>query len=109
MVKYKITYPDYNIIQYKNLIKREEYENLIKPVQSLISNLDSIIAGLNKKKHKETIQFYENYKSKLKNVISDVGEFFIDDSPLGKAIKTGFIELPEYQGGKIKAIIEKWL
>lgn len=108
MIKCKITYPDHNIIQYKNLVKREEYENLIKPIQSLISNLDSIIAGLNKKKHKETIQLYEDHKSRLKNVLSDIGEFFIDDSPLGKSISTGIMELPEYQGGKIKTIIEKW-
>jgi hypothetical protein len=93
MDRYQITY-DNGITQEKNLISHEDYLNIIKPMLKIIYFLE-----INDNKKQANV---------LKSMVKELyGEYFTDKSPLGLAIKTGYLELPEYQGGKSKCKFKK--
>lgn len=88
-MKYKITYQNNNFVQYKTLIPHNHFEDVIKPAQQKIADLESA----QNKNNKETIQ--KQIKD-LKRIIGQ--DWFTDKSPLYKAITTGEIKLLPHQG-----------
>lgn len=92
--QYKITYAN-GFIQTKDLISQSDYDSVLVPLKNQIQELE--------KNGKESVKSKE-----LKNEIKEMfgSNFFTDDSPLYKAIETGYIELPESQGGKQKCKLE---
>lgn len=98
---YEITYEN-GIKQTLDMISRSVYENDIKPKNEEIYRLEVLMQSISKnnKKYKE----YDIAKKQLKSELSKYGNFFVDDSPLGKAIsdKTCIMHLPKSQGGDHK-------
>lgn len=94
---HKITYSN-GVTQYKNLIKHEDYLNVIKPIQNEIYELEC----KNYKKFKKQII---SLKVKLKSTFGE--EWFTDKSPLGLGITTGLLVLPKTQGGTTKISVSK--
>lgn len=94
---YQITYSN-GIIQICNLISREEYNSTIKIFKECITEFTNEMSSLSKnnKKYKALSQEIKL----LKDSISKYGDFFVDDSPLGKALfNGGYLILPLNQGG----------
>lgn len=81
MIKCKIIYPDYGIIQYKNLISHDIYLSIIKPTQVEINRLEILLPS---KKNKDYPKKSEEIKF-LENIIKKYGEFFTDKSPIYKS------------------------
>lgn len=105
-VLYKVTYSN-GVTQICNLISRYEYETTIKVYKEQIIDFTNQMSKLSKnsKKYQEL-----NQKCKELNMkISEYGDFFVDDSPLGKALwsASGYMELPLHQGGKHKVLFER--
>lgn len=71
---YRITYPKYKVQQTKNLVSHDRWKELMKMVEDKVVEKDVI---------KKT--FGES--------------FFTDKSPLGDALISGKLVLPENQGG----------
>jgi len=90
--KCKIEY-SCGIKQEKNLISHVEFDNVIKPKQKRI-------AELNQKGFKKTASIL---KSEILKTYGD--EWFTNKSPLYKSIKTGWLNLPKQQGGSKPCII----
>lgn len=115
--KYKITYFENGVIsQYKNLISQEEYKSVVKPLIDEISDLE-ILQNTYNKKNKKYSEVGLKIK-KLKSSLSKYGEYFTDESPLGKALlvdvcnmtdtwSSGFMYLPSSQGGMYFVKFEK--
>lgn len=88
-MKYKITYLNNGFVQYKTLIPHSYFEEIIKPAQQKIADLESA----QNKNNKEEIH------KQIKNLKRIIGQdWFTDKSPLYDAIKTGEIKLLPYQG-----------
>ena len=107
---YRITYPKYNVVQVKNLISHEDYENIYKKWNERKQELETEISGLNKKKHQDKIkelnQEIKGIKNKLLNFFGS--EFFTDASPIWLSQKYGGnMLLSDYQGGIIEVKLEK--
>lgn len=97
---YKITYPEYNVIQYKNLILTEDYVNDIKPLQIEIAKMEAISP---KSKFEKKISELKKY---LKQKYGS--EWFTDTCPLWDSQFTNNImELGPNQGGSCIAILKK--
>lgn len=96
---YRIVYPEpTETIQYKNLIKHEDFLNVIKPTEEKIAELE-------KDKSNQSLSIISNLK---KILLEDFGEqWFTDKSPLFFAIKSGILSLPKNQGGDLKILIQK--
>jgi hypothetical protein len=92
---YQITYASNGFIQDKTLISAENWNNILKPLKSVIE----IIEDDNKGKENEQSKLI---KQSLKLMFGDYSICFKEGSPLHKSIKTGFISLPEAQGGNHK-------
>ena len=90
--KYQITYTEHDvpITQQKYLIKHEDMLNIINPIQDVISTLEK------ENKYKPTKE-----SKQLKSLLVDMfgGMWFTDESPLGRAMKTGKLELAAHMGG----------
>ena len=95
--KYKITY-DNGMVQHKYLITEHDYANILKPIEFVIRDMEE------KNKFKSTKES-NILKAYLVKKFGDV--LFTEESPLGKAIKSGILSLPETQGGDSKCIIKK--
>lgn len=93
--KFKIIYSN-GVNQEKILISQEEYKNTIKPKLEEIIKLESELIGLGKK-NKRRVEIEDSIK-KIEDSIN-IGEFFTSESPLGKALTTGILVLPNCQGG----------
>lgn len=107
---YRITYPEYNVSQVKNLISHADYENIYKKWSERKQELELEISTLNRKKHgdriKELSQEIKNIKTKLNNFFGS--EFFTDESPLWLSRKCGGnMLLSPWQGNVIEVIIEE--
>lgn len=103
---YQVTYEN-GATQICRLISRQEYNNTIKVYREQINDYISQMFGLSKnnKKYKELAQKCKELKEK----ISEYGDFFVSDSPLGKALFSSHyynLELPPQQGGKHKVLFE---
>jgi len=92
---YRIEYSN-GMVQYKNLITDEDYQRIIKPIDSAVGQLNI---------HKEYSSQVHSLKKTIKDLFGD--EYFTDVSPLFLAIKTGKLILPESQGGEHKVKINK--
>lgn len=92
---YQITYASNGFIQDKTLISAENWDKILKPLKSAIS----IIEDDNKGKENEQSKLI---KQSLKLMFGDYSICFKERSPLHESIKTGFISLPEAQGGNHK-------
>lgn len=107
MVKYIITYEN-GFKQNCNLLSEEEY-NVLKGHMNNLYVFEVSMQNINKKRplYKE---LFRNY-TKLKKTIGSYGNWFVKDSPLGRAIFDGsnIMRLPKHQGGnhKIEWITEK--
>jgi len=88
---YKITYDSSGVVQFMNLITHLDYMQIIYPRQLTLRT-----AG---KKMTKRI------KAELLELFGE--NWFTDKSPLGLAMETGILKLPETQGGEHKCIIEK--
>lgn len=105
MKRYKITYPG-GVSQEKNLIERDFYEEVIKPIDQALYKIDSRLAEINAKKRKDYVGDLKQARKKLKSVLSGFGEYFVNDSPLGKAmVNGGKLMLPEHQGGITSPVV----
>lgn len=107
---YRITYPKYNVVQVKNLISHEDYENIYKKWNERKQEIETEISGLNKKKYQDKIkelnQEIKGIKNKLLNFFG--AEFFTDASPIWLSQKCGGnMLLSDYQGGIIEIELEK--
>jgi hypothetical protein len=92
---YKITYASNGFIQDKQLVSKENWDNILKPIKKAIS----IIEDDNKGKQNEQSKLL---KESLKLMFGDYNICFPEGSPLHLSIKSGFISLPEHQGGDHK-------
>jgi hypothetical protein len=90
--QYKVTYRN-GVTQILNLIRHERYLDTIKPWLYEIDDLERA------KKHKEAVAL----KAKMKKHIGE--NWFTTRSPIYDAAKTGFLVLPESQGGKQKCSV----
>lgn len=90
--KYQIEYLNNGFTQVKTLVKREDWEEILKPTKHMISILESDNKG------KETLES-KQLKKVLKSLFEDYGICFPENSPLDKSIKTGILSLPITQGG----------
>lgn len=95
---YKISYNNGRIVQIKKLVSVDIYINFIKPIEDLINDLDIEIYNC-KKKNKDKKKLLENKKEEAKRKLAEYKPYFIVGSPLYKAIGTGILELPKYEGG----------
>lgn len=95
--QYKITYNE-RITQTKNLISHSDFENIIKPKQKEIYELEIRGSKTAKKKAKEL-------KVELNEMFSD--NYFTDKSPLYDAYSSGYLILPKIQGGTKTCLVEK--
>lgn len=98
--KFKLTYAN-GISQVKLLITQEDYKSIVKPILDNIAELEAQRSGINKKSKR-----YKEISEKLRELkkpISELGEFFTSESPLGLALHTRSIPkiliLPPQQGG----------
>ena len=101
--RYQITYQR-GITQQKNLISHDDYVNIIKVLNSQITELESQLDLKNVNKKEIRTKVLE-YKSKIKDVVGD-GEWFTTGSPLYNAHLTGILSLPKHQGGDTKCKVE---
>jgi hypothetical protein len=92
---YQVTYASNGFIQDKQLISKEDYDNILKPLKKAIS----IIEDDNKGKQNEQSRLI---KESLKLMFGDYNICFPEGSPLHLSIKSGFISLPQHQGGDHK-------
>ena len=98
--QYKITYMDHKVpvVQWKWLVSEDDFSNIITPIRSIIYTIEM------------DNRFKPTSESKqLKKLLVDMfGDYwFTEDSPLGKAIGTNKLVLPEHQGGVRNVIMEK--
>lgn len=103
---YEVTYSN-GATQVCRLISRKEYNETIKVYKEQINDYTSQMSNLSKnnKKYKELTQKCKE----LKDRISEYGDFFVGDSPLGKALwsSSHIMILPKQQGGEHKVIFKK--
>lgn len=106
--KFKLTYAN-GISQVKLLITQEDYKSIVKPILDNIAELEAQRSGINKKSKR-----YKEISEKLgelKKPISELGEFFTSESPLGLALHTRSIPkilvLPPQQGDRHFVRFEK--
>lgn len=106
--KFKLTYAN-GISQVKLLITQEDYKSIVKPILDNIAELEAQRSGINKKSKR-----YKEISEKLRELkkpISELGEFFTSESPLGLALHTRSIPkiliLPPQQGGRHFVRFEK--
>lgn len=106
--KFKLTYAN-GISQVKLLITQEDYKSIVKPILDNIAELEAQRSGINKKSKR-----YKEISEKLRELkkpISELGEFFTSESPLGLALHTRSIPkiliLPPQQGDKHFVRFEK--
>lgn len=92
---YRITYASNGFIQDKQLVSKEDWDNILKPIKKAIS----IIEDDNKREQNEQSKLL---KESLKIMFGDYSICFPECSPLHLSIKSGFISLPEHQGGEHK-------
>ena len=77
--KFKLTYAN-GISQVKSLITQENYKSIVKPILDNIAELEAQRSGVNKKSKR-----YKEISEKLRELkkpISELGEFFTNESPL---------------------------
>lgn len=91
--RYMITYHN-GVTQEKDLISHTDYENIVKPLQDQIHDLET------EKKDKEAGEL----KRQLKQMFGD--NWFTDKSPIYEALKTGVLSLPQTQGGQTTCKVE---
>lgn len=106
--KFKLTYAN-GISQVKLLITQEDYKSIVKPILDNIAELEAQRSGINKKSKR-----YKEISEKLRELkkpISELGEFFTSESPLGLALHTRSIPkiliLSPQQGDKHFVRFEK--
>lgn len=106
--KFRLAYAN-GISQVKLLITQEDYKSIIKPILDNIAELEAQRSGINKKSKR-----YKEISEKLRELkkpISELGEFFTSESPLGLALHTRSIPkiliLPPQQGGRHFVRFEK--
>lgn len=103
---YKVTYEN-GATQVCRLISRKEYNETIKVYKEQVNDYTSQMSNLSKnnKKYKELAQKCKE----LKERISEYGDFFVSDSPLGKALWSSnhIMILPVQQGGEHKVTFKK--
>lgn len=92
--RYKIDYCN-GIVQEKFLIRQSDFENVIKPIQKRIYDLQI--------KRKDNVASI--LKKELNNNFSD--SYFTTNSPMAKAIKNGYMSLSKNQGGNVKCFISR--
>lgn len=92
---YQITYASNGFIQDKQLISKDDWNNILKPIKNAISIIEDDNKGKQNKQSKLL-------KESLKLMFGDYNICFPEGSPLHLSIKSGFISLPEHQGGNHK-------
>ena len=108
---YRVKFPTYGVIQTVNLISHEDYVNVYIPMLNDIKEKERQVDETNKKKHKDLVEQLTKEIAELKRELKAmVGkDFFTDRSPLWLSQENdGFMQLPEYQGGNIRVILEKF-
>lgn len=95
LAKYKIRYSS-GIEQVKNLVKQEDYDQFQNQVSILVKDSEP----KNKKANEVEIKRLTN---EFKSLHGD--EYFTTGSPLGVAIHSGLLVLPEHQGGITECLI----
>lgn len=97
---YQITYPDTtDVVQTKDLILHDDYLNIIVPTKKEISLLES--SPMNKKIEDSDSEETIKEKNTIFDSISDAkailkpfgSNYFTTESPLGKAINSGYLDL----------------
>lgn len=96
-MKVKVTYLSNGSSQILNFILQETYIYEIKPILNKIYELEVRRSNLGKK-NKEGL-LIDKEVVQLKKELSEYGDYFTSDSPLGKALTTGVLKLPPQQGG----------
>ena len=99
--KYKVVYEN-GVNQSLNLVSHADYEQIIKPKQRELYDYE--------------LQYYIEKNPQIKENIKRIkrelhglfGEhWFTDESPLFKASESGYLILPETQGGSHKCTVTK--
>ena len=93
--KYSITYWN-GITQYKTLISKEVYDTEVKYIIEKANEIQSKMWETSKKNKK-----YGELEKEFKRTIApikELGEYFIEGSPLYNSIDSGILILPDYKG-----------
>ena len=90
---YNIQYLCNGFIQKKQLVSKEDWESIIKPIKKVISIIENDNRG------KENIES-KLLKESLKQMYGDYTICFPEGCPFHDSITSGYIELPIHQGGK---------
>ena len=95
--RYQITYESNGFIQDKNLISKEDWEDILQPIKRIIGILEDSNNG------KKT-EVSKLLRESLNIMFGDISKCFPTEGPLYESIKTGILSLPETQGGDHKII-----
>ena len=93
--KWLVTYESNGFTQKKQLISKYDWENILLPIKKAIT----IIEENNKAKETRASSLL---KQSLKILFGDYNTCFVEGSPFYHSIETGFISLPQHQGGNHK-------
>ena len=102
---YKITYQVNGFIQFKELIAQDRYEGEYRPLEKEIARIK---ANKPPKSQAEQLRLWEKELAQAKRNLKShfPYDIFTVESPMCKAYLSGFIQLPEVQGGKHYVTIE---
>jgi len=91
---YEVTYHSDNITQKKQLIKKSDWDDILKPILKIIS----IIEDNNKGKQND---LSKSLKESLKIMFDDYNVCFPEGSPLHLSIKTGILSMGNFGDYKV--------
>jgi hypothetical protein len=97
---YVITYEQNGVSQVKHLVSRQDYDNIIKPLQHIIDTLEGDNKGRSTKASTKI-------KEALKDMFCEVDSCFPENCPLHDSTTTGVLFLTEHQGGGHKVSWEE--
>lgn len=106
--KFEIHYVEKDIKQIKTLIRHADHVDIIKPSSIRKEEIEIDLRDKKFKKNKVKVAEHEAELALINVALSYFNfEYFTEKSPIYRAIKTGYLELPDTQGGEHEAVILK--
>lgn len=98
--KYEITYERNGFTQIKQLISKDDYGTILKPLLKIITLIEDDNKGRENKESKLL-------KESLKLMFGNYKDCFVEGSAMHTSLKNGIISLPPQQGGDHKVSWKK--